>query len=580
LSGTGAVPTYSVVPTSVAFGSRQTNVASVPQLVTLTNTGTLTLPITSITLTGTNSLLFSQTNTCGSSVAAGANCTISVVFKPNAIGAKTATLNVNASGSAGTQTVALSGTGAVSTYSVAPTLVAFGSQQTNAASAPQMLTLTNTGSLSLPITSITFSGTNASEFSETDNCIPVVAAGAACSINVVFTPTAAGAAAASLNINAGGGAATQTVALSGNGALPGTGQALPLISVGLPIYASSAQYPVTNANGGNYNQQWRSNGVPVTLALDLSSVPAAQRQSIWLVWYNDATYGYDHALVGQVGYNNPGAYTLAANAAPGGTTPPATGWVQLASISDNTLHSYSQNVNFAAYNWIQYTFTASDGSTDNTDIALNLDAYGSSNGVTDGWFFNGDSITANCMAHGNINAQDENNPSSYIVITEPSFGQQVNAIAGKGTPEQENAGMPGFTSGTMIPYLANWLANVPSKYVTINLGTNDAAGGVAPAIYYANMATLVQAVIASGKVPVIPTIPYSLDPTHLANTPALNEQIEALYQAYPAIIPGPDLWTYFMNNPQYISTDNVHPNAQGCAAYRTLWAQFATSTIY
>ncbi|MGO8858671.1 MAG: SGNH/GDSL hydrolase family protein [Steroidobacteraceae bacterium] len=373
---------------------------------------------------------------------------------------------------------------------------------------------------------------------------------------------------------------TASVSLSGTGTLPVTGQASPLISIGLPIYASSAAYPATNANGGNYNQQWRSNGVPVTLALDLSSVPVAERQSIWLVWYNDATYGYNHALIGQVGYNNPGAYTLAANAAPGGTAPPTTGWVQLASLSGNTLHSYSHNVNFAGYNWIQYTFTVSDGSPENTDIALNLDVYGSSNGVTDGWLFGGDSITANCMAHGNINAQDENNPSSYIVISALSFGQQVNAIVGNNTPEQENAGMPGFASANMIPYFAGWLQNVPSKYVTINLGTNDAAGGVAPATFYANMATLVQAVIAAGKVPIIPTIPYSLDPTHLANTPGLNAEIQALYQAYPAIVPGPDLWTYFMNNPQYISTDNVHPNAQGCAAYRTLWAQFAASKIY
>jgi len=211
---------------------------------------------------------------------------------------------------------------------------------------------------------------------------------------------------------------------------------------------------------------------------------------------------------------------------------------------------------------------------------LNLDVYGTSNGVTDGWFFNGDSITANCMAHDDINGQDEYDPSQNIVIPALSFGQQVNAIVGNNTPEQENAGIAGFTSGNMVPYLAGWLQNVPAKYVTINLGTNDAAGAIAPATFYANMVNLVQAVIAAGKVPVIPTIPYSLSPTSLANIPALNAQIQALYLAYPAVVPGPDLWTYFMNNPQYISTDNVHPNAQGCAAYRTLWAQFAAGTMY
>jgi lysophospholipase L1-like esterase len=180
----------------------------------------------------------------------------------------------------------------------------------------------------------------------------------------------------------------------------------------------------------------------------------------------------------------------------------------------------------------------------------------------------------------NVDSEDENHPSTYITIATPSFGQQVNALVGNDTPEQENGGMAGFTSRDMIPYLAGWLAKVPSKYVTLNLGTNDAVSGVTPAQYYANMAALVQAVTAAGKVPIVPTIPYSLDPAHRATIPGLNAQLAALYKANAAIVPGPDLYTYFMDNPQYISTDKVHPNAQGCVAYRTLWATFAARTVY
>jgi hypothetical protein len=103
--------TYTLSPTSLAFGSETTNVASAPMLVTVTNTGTVALPITSIMVSGTNPYMFSQTNTCGTSVAVGATCTISVVFKPTSTGSKTAKLNVNAGGGAGTQTVTLTGTG-------------------------------------------------------------------------------------------------------------------------------------------------------------------------------------------------------------------------------------------------------------------------------------------------------------------------------------------------------------------------------------------------------------------------------------------------------------------------------------
>jgi predicted RecA/RadA family phage recombinase len=111
LSGTGIAAIYSASPTSLAFGNETTNVASAPKSVTVTNTGTVALPITSITLSTTGSQPFSQTNNCGTSVAVGATCTISVVFDPASAESATATLSVNAGNGAGAQIVALSGTG-------------------------------------------------------------------------------------------------------------------------------------------------------------------------------------------------------------------------------------------------------------------------------------------------------------------------------------------------------------------------------------------------------------------------------------------------------------------------------------
>jgi lysophospholipase L1-like esterase len=494
--------------------------------------------------------------------------------------------------SAGTFTYALNCTGSGGSAAASSTLIVtappqpviaaspaslnFPSQTVGTTSAAQAVSLSNTGTGALSGIAVSITG----DFVQSNNCGTTLVAAGKCTITVAFTPSAAGARTGTLTIASYYAGGAVTVSLSGTGAAPASSSAMALISRGLPMSASSAANPATYANDADYNTEWRSIGVPATLTLDLSSVPAAQRQSIWLVWYNDDTYGYDHALINQVGYNNAGAYTIEGNVAAGGGAAPAAGWVQLASLAGNTLHSYSHLLPFAGYNWVRLNFTASDGSPGNSDIAVNLDAYGASNGVTDGWFFNGDSISANCMGHDDVDAQDENNPSTNIVINAPSFGQQVDAIVGNDAPLQENAGMPGYTSGDMVAYLAGWLQHVPSKYVTINLGTNDAAGAVAPSTFYSNMQQLAQAATAAGKVPIIPTIPYSRDPTHLANIPPLNAQIAALYKANPAIVPGPDLWSYFMKNPQYISTDNVHPNAQGCAAYRTLWSQFAVTTIY
>jgi hypothetical protein len=81
------------------------------QTVTLTNTGSATLSITSVTVTGTNASDFTESDTCGNSVATGANCRIAVMFTPAASGARTAALSIADNASGSPQTVSLSGTG-------------------------------------------------------------------------------------------------------------------------------------------------------------------------------------------------------------------------------------------------------------------------------------------------------------------------------------------------------------------------------------------------------------------------------------------------------------------------------------
>ena len=216
----GLLSTYTLLPTSLAFGSETTNVPSQPISVTVTNTGAVALPITNVTFSGANPLSFRQTNTCGTSVAVAGTCTISVVFKPTSMGSATATLSVNAGNDAGTQTVALSGTGIVPTYTASPTSVAFGNQLTNVASASKSVTVTNTGTVALPIMSISLSSVGSQPFSQTNTCGTSVAVAAKCTISLVFNPASVGSATATLSVNAGNGVGTQTVALSGTGIVP------------------------------------------------------------------------------------------------------------------------------------------------------------------------------------------------------------------------------------------------------------------------------------------------------------------------------------------------------------------------
>ena len=108
---TGVGTAVSLVPSGLNFGDQQVGTTSQPQVVTLTNYGTQALSIHHIHITGKSWGAFAQSNTCGTSVPAGGNCSISVTFTPKYKGSKTATLDVGDNGGGSPQTVALSGTG-------------------------------------------------------------------------------------------------------------------------------------------------------------------------------------------------------------------------------------------------------------------------------------------------------------------------------------------------------------------------------------------------------------------------------------------------------------------------------------
>jgi hypothetical protein len=103
-------PIVSLSTTSLTFSQQYVGTTSAAQNINLTNTGNAALSIASVSLTGTNPGDFSQTNTCGSGVAAGANCSISVTFAPKGAGTRSAALSMTDNASGSPQTVNLTGT--------------------------------------------------------------------------------------------------------------------------------------------------------------------------------------------------------------------------------------------------------------------------------------------------------------------------------------------------------------------------------------------------------------------------------------------------------------------------------------
>ena len=133
-SAASAAGTVTVAPGLLSFGSQTVNTTSTAQTVTFTNGTTAALTISSISFSGANGSDFGETNTCPLSpltLAAGANCTLSVTFTPTTIVAESAALDINyvSAGNSLQLPVTLTGTGTASgtpdfTVSVSPATAA------------------------------------------------------------------------------------------------------------------------------------------------------------------------------------------------------------------------------------------------------------------------------------------------------------------------------------------------------------------------------------------------------------------------------------------------------------------------
>jgi hypothetical protein len=106
-------PGATLSPASLSFADQAPNTTSAAKTVTLTNDGTATLTIGSVYFAGADPTAYARSGgTCGTSLAAGATCTIGVAFTPKAAGATSASVNVADDGNTdGFQSVALSGSG-------------------------------------------------------------------------------------------------------------------------------------------------------------------------------------------------------------------------------------------------------------------------------------------------------------------------------------------------------------------------------------------------------------------------------------------------------------------------------------
>jgi hypothetical protein len=182
---------------------------------TITNTGTSAVVISNILLGGNDPGDFGGSNTCGATIAAGANCVINNFFAPTQLGPLNVSITILDSTLGSPHVIALSGVGLTAgpNASLSAGSVGFATQHVSTTSPARRITLTNYGSTALNITSIAATA----NFGESDNCGASLPSGANCIISVTFTPGASGSQTGTLSINDNAPGSPQTVTLSGTG---------------------------------------------------------------------------------------------------------------------------------------------------------------------------------------------------------------------------------------------------------------------------------------------------------------------------------------------------------------------------
>jgi hypothetical protein len=206
------VASFSPNTAPLAFLAQLVNTVSPTQRVTLTNTGAVALSISSIRVSGP----FQMSNTCRTSVGAGANCSISARFEPKKSGTFTGLVTIVDSASSKPQYLEL--TASATVVKLSPTSLNFGTQQVGKKSVPRSVTATNEGTAAIMFSSVGVS-VNQKDFASTGNCANrPIQPGTSCEMQVTFDPTKTGTRSADLYFNLPTGAISPLpVPLSGSG---------------------------------------------------------------------------------------------------------------------------------------------------------------------------------------------------------------------------------------------------------------------------------------------------------------------------------------------------------------------------
>ena len=237
-------------------------------------------------------------------------------------------------------------------------------------------------------------------------------------------------------------------------------------------------------------------------------------------------------------------------------------WEVAATIVGNPVMARGVQIDFEGKSWFKFVSEGDVGKI------LEIEAFDMTNGGNDTWFFMGTSIS-----QMGLKQQD----------TDSTTAQLIHARFPAYTPAMLRGGIGCINSTEVVAHLSEYLEYAGNvKYWAIEMGTNDAWGGGDWDLdaYVKNMQTIIDSAKAHNITPIIARIPATdTEKIGWQINPAFLEAVDKLVEDN-GLPKGPDFYNYFLEHPELLSSDGVHPNSDGGGqAMHHLWAE-ALAPLY
>jgi len=323
----------------------------------------------------------------------------------------------------------------------------------------------------------------------------------------------------------------------------------PIISRGQPVFTSSDKASYLVDNKFNTSKWTVSDNSWIAIQVDPGPT------QVFLNW-NNPSYPWSNELSPPSCPNSisfPVDYNILISS--NSTNGEDGDWIIADSIRDNIVAARGHLIDFVGASWIKMHIISGGGQLDEVEV------FDASSDDEDVWFFAGTSISANAF---------KGTPPAK------NYADLVNQNHSEYNPVMIRGGIGCISSTDFVNNISRYLEMAGNaNFWAIEMGTNDAWGGTNGnvAVFRSNLQRVIDSCKAHGIQPIIARVLAT-------NESAVDWQVHPDFlnavdnlTAHNNLIPGPDLYTWFLAHPGDLNSDGVHPNSYGAASFQRLWAE-------